>query len=198
MPLGVSSQRETSQQIPTDPVLVEMKIVKEHVKALEEEGKEKNDEIKSILRNIERALISLNLPKTVPSTHSTVFLPNIASTSQSTIAIINSNLAKNITSSHSTENSIPQLDGSIQSSFSLSEIKCENCSKNFESEKMLTAHTDKHGWGCDDCFLCFTTKCAADLHELEYHGDTPESLGYICDHISVSTKQMFAAGHRQR
>ena len=187
-----------SHYIPTDPVLVEMKIVKEHVKTLEEEVKENNDEIKSILRNIERSLISLNLPKTVPSTHSTVTLPNIALTSQSTIAIVTSNLANNLTSSHSTEISIPQLDCSIQSSFSLSEIKCENCGKNFESEKMLTVHTDKHRWGCDDYFLCFTTKCAADLHELEYHGDSPESLGYIRDHVSESAKQMFAAGHRQR
>ena len=32
-----------SHSIPTDPVLVEMKIVKEQVKALEEEVKEKND-----------------------------------------------------------------------------------------------------------------------------------------------------------
>ena len=79
-----------------------------------------------------------------------------------------------------------------------SQVKCENCDTNFVSEELLKIHTDQHEWGCDECFLCFTTKYSADLHALEYHANTPDGIVYIRDYIPETTKKLFVAGHRQR
>ena len=189
-----------SHTIRTDPVLEEIKFVRKKVEDLEKEIKEKNDEIKTVLRNIDKTLKTLNLPNIVPNTpYSTVSLPNVVSATQSTLAIVTSNPSNTTTSDLSSENYIPQLDGHVEdhsSSSQYSENTCENCNKNFESKAVLKKHTDEHEWGCEDCFLCFTSKCDVDLHEMEVHGDTPDSIGYIRDHIPESTKRLFAAGHR--
>ena len=42
--------------------------------------------------------------------------------------------------------------------------------------KVKKIHADEHEWGCDQCLLCFKTKYSANLHELEHHGDTPDSI----------------------
>ena len=63
---------------------------------------------------------------------------------------------------------------------------------------MLKRHVDEHELGCDDCQLCFRNKKSADLHELEHHGDSPDSINYINRYIPEETKRLFAAGHRQR
>ena len=75
---------------------------------------------------------------------------------------------------------------------------CKNCNENLESEEMLNIHIYKHAWGCDDCYICFTSKLAADLHKIEHHCDTPNGIGYIRDHVPEGTKQLYTAGHRQR
>ena len=48
---------------------------------------------------------------------------------------------------------------------------------------------NENQWGCDECFICYTSKFYADLHELEEHPDT----SYVRDHIPTSTKLQFAA-----
>ena len=63
---------------------------------------------------------------------------------------------------------------------------------------MLKASADEHESGCDDCLLCSTSKCAVDFHKMKHHGDTPDSIGYLRDHIPESAKQLFAANHRQK
>ena len=65
-----------------------------------------------------------------------------------------------------------------------------------ETDEQLQNHVQEHEWGCDDCKLCCTSKYFADLHELEHHGDTLDSIRYIRDDIPESTKRLFAAGHR--
>ena len=176
-----------SHVIPLDPVLEEVKLLKENVKALEKEVKEKNHEIKVLLRNLEAVLNSINLSNSASSK---------VSTSHSTVTVLTSDMSKAKASSNITSGkaNIPQIDGQVDDD----ECKCENCNKIFENEKQLQTHLDQHGWGCDECFVCFTTKLSADLHEMEYHGHDPDSISYIRNHIPESTKQMFAAGHRQR
>ena len=194
-----------SHSDPIDPVLEEVKHVKASIIALEKEVKEKTDEIKTILRKIENVLNSLNLPCSVSSSCSNVTIPKAVSTSQSTLTIVTSNPTTTPANNHPSEDDIPQIDGltddhsnPLPCSLNLLVNRCENCNKNFESEEMLNNHIDKHGWGCDDCHICFTSKLAADLHEMEHHGDTPDSIGYIRDHVPESTKQLYTAGHRQR
>ena len=52
---------------------------------------------------------------------------------------------------------------------------------------------DEHGWGCDGCYLCLTSKQSYDLHVLEHH---PDSTNYIRDHIPDATKKLFTADQR--
>ena len=112
---------------------------------------------------------------------------------QSTLTMVTINPSSLATTSQSSESDIPQLDGHAQI---LSQFECENCGKSFKSEESLRTHTDEHKWGCDDCLLCFTSKYSADLHKLEHHGDSPDSISYIRDYIPETTKRLFAAGHR--
>ena len=173
------------------------------MEALEKELKEKNDEVNAVLRNIDKTLKMLNLPKIVPSTsYSPVSLHNVVSETQSTLAKVTSNPTNITTTSNlSQKNCIPQLDGHVEdhSNFKqYSENNCENCNQNFESKAKLEAHMDEHEWGCEECFICFTSKCDADLHEMEHHGDTPDSIEYIRDYVPESTKRLFADGHRQK
>ena len=85
---------------------------------------------------------------------------------------------------------IPQLDGAAEAP----SFKCDNCSKPFKTRSQLEHHDEKHPFGCDDCFLCFTSKFYADLHQLETHPET----SYVRDHIPYSTKQQFARLHHQK
>ena len=152
------------------------------MKALEKEIETKNDEIKVVLKRLENAMNSISVyslpPPSMLTTQST----------QSTLIMDSRSTIKFCSNSD-----IPQLDGAPNY-----ESKCENCGKTFLTEDMLKNHMDEHGWGCDDCYLCFTSKYCADLHELEYHHDTPDGIRYIQDHIPDTTKRLFEAGHRQR
>ena len=65
-------------------------------------------------------------------------------------------------------NGIPQVDGFAE----ISSIKCEHCSKAFETLEQLQDHEEMNQFGCDECFHCYTSKFYADLHELEQHPDT--------------------------
>ena len=85
---------------------------------------------------------------------------------------------------------IPQVDGFEE----ISNIKCDHCSKPFETTKQLQHHEEKNQFGCDECFHCYTSKFYADLHELEQHPDT----FYVRDHIPSSTKEHFARLQHQR
>ena len=188
---------------PKDPVLEEIKHVRNNVKALEEEMKNRNNELNNALKNVEKALNALIHPQILTSPSNTAVSSN-ESTMKSTFAIVTTNTSSTTTSRH---HDIPQLDGQIDQSHDVSvsipsitrqsQNRCENCEKNFETEKDLKIHMDKHEWGCDDCFLCFTTKVSADLHELQHHGDSPDSIAYIRDHIPESTKRLFAIGHTE-
>ena len=186
-----------SHEIPLDPAFEELKVVKQNLKDLEKEVRDKNEEIKDILKNIEKSLNALNLLKVLPNSTT----KNNISTNKSTLTMVSVNPSntEKITNTSITS-AIPQLDGEINadSSTTHSPFECENCKKSFESEETLKSHTDLHEWGCDDCYLCFTTKYNADLHELEHHGHELDSIAYIRDHIPQSTKNLFAAGHRQR
>ena len=67
------------------------------------------------------------------------------------------------------------------------EVKCEYCSKTFQTNEMLKKHNEENQFGCDDCFICFETQFHADLHELGKH---PDSV-YAAKYIPNSTKQLF-------
>ena len=99
---------------------------------------------------------------------------------------------------------IPQLDGTMNS-FPPSNntipfetqnqpadvaLKCETCHKTFETEEQFHEHDAAHQFCCDECFICFTTKVMADLHELEEHPNTH----YADTYIPQSTKLLFACG----
>ena len=128
-----------------------------------------------------------------------VSLPHSFSTTQSSFTMVKINPPSDcIATDKSSESNIPQLDGQILYPSTIYQVNCENFGKTFESEEILKTHTDEHEWGCDDCQLCFRNKQSADLHELEHHGDSPDSLAYICNHIPEETKRLYAAGHRQR
>ena len=165
----------------------------ERMEALENQVVEKNEEIKAILRILEKALQSKVAPEVVPTNNYSVDLPCSNRPTQSILTTVTINPSSPAITNHETQDYIPQLDGHIFSKF-----ECENCGKNYESEEELKTHTDQHEWGCEDCLLCFTTKYSADLHELEHHADTPDSIAYIRDYIPETTKKMFAAGHRHR
>ena len=75
------------------------------------------------------------------------------------------------------EDKIPQLDGHRDLDGSQhqqlpvnqaqhDEYACENCHKAFESEHQLNQHSEIHGYGCEECFICYTSKYLVDLHEL--------------------------------
>ena len=180
-----------------DPVLEEIKLMKNSIIALEKEMKNRNDDFNNSIRNIEKALNTL-----LTSSKST--FPNDTSNIKSNLAIITTNLSSTTINS---ESDIPQLDGhipqfhdesdSVPPLTNLTQNECENCKKSFEIKEDLKIHTDENEWGCDDCLLCFKTKYSEDLHELEHHGDTPDSISYINNHIPETTKRLFAAGHRE-
>ena len=194
-----------NHEVTIDPILEELRLVKQNVEALEKQVKDKNEEIKDILVNLEKTLKTLNL-----QTANKNRMPN--NTKLSTITTVTMNPTDTAETRTNNTGFIPQLDGQIIDTSSISyptrspcaigkttsQFACENCEENFESEKLLKEHTDKHEWGCDECFLCFTTKYSVDLHELEHHGHEPDSIAYIRDHIPQSTKDLFQAGHRQR
>ena len=67
------------------------------------------------------------------------------------------------------------------------EVKCEYCSKTFQTNEMLKKHNEENQFGCDDCFICFETQFHADLHEIGKHPDSVDAAKYIPN----STKQLF-------
>ena len=91
---------------------------------------------------------------------------------------------------HHQQLSIAQLDGAAEAP----SLQCDNCSKPFTTRSQLQLHDEMHQFGCDECFLCFTSKIYADLHQLEAHPET----SYVRDHIPYSTKQHFARLQHQR
>ena len=177
-----------------DPALEELKLVKTKLLAIEKEIESKNSEMLLVLRRIENVLSSqkfVNLEKTAVK----VALPsNSASTTltvkpnMSTITMVNSD-PLNISQGKVSLGVIPQLDGVSNNSF-----KCDNCGVELESEKELENHDQTHQFGCDDCFLCFTSKFLADLHQLEKHPGT----SYARDHIPSTTKMHFATRFNSR
>ena len=68
--------------------------------------------------------------------------------------------------------------------------KCDNCFTVFETRSQLELHDKMNQFGCEECYICFTSKFCADLHELEKHPDT----SYVVNHIPYTTKLQFAAG----
>ena len=70
--------------------------------------------------------------------------------------------------------------------------KCDNCLTVFETKRQLEHHDETNQFGCEECYICFTSKFRADLHELEKHPDT----SYVVNHIPYTTKLQFAAGFR--
>ena len=180
-----------SHEIPIDPIFEEIKALNEKMESLEKQ----NREIKDVLGTLEKALQSKipPEPEVAPINNSSMNLPCSNMPTQTILTTVTTNPSSPAITSHETHDYIPQLDGPIHSKF-----ECENCGKNFENEEELKTHTDQHEWGCEDCNVCFTTKYSADLHELEHHADSPDSISYIRDYIPESTKRMFAAGHRQR
>ena len=103
-----------------------------------------------------------------------------------------------------TQHDIPQLDGQQDLDGSqqhpqhvqqgLQKHQCDNCQAAFENKQQLYQHSESHGYGCDDCFICYTSKFLVDLHELQVHPET----SYARDHIPESTKIEFAARNRTR
>ena len=187
---------------PTDPVLEELKLVKARLKDVEKDIETKSAEIKCILERFENALKCLNensktsVPIISPAK---VTSPPCMSAPQSNITMVTYNPANICQTNISPGNRIPQLDGHILDVSTvypnpLPSNKCDNCGKNCESIVELENHNEEHQYGCDDCYLCFTSKYIADLHELEMHPGTT----YARDHIPDTTKIQFAAGHRQR
>lgn len=96
-------------------------------------------------------------------------------------------------SSSQPEDSIPQLDGGFCPPCSDVALKCETCEKIFLDEDEFRIH-DSFQFCCDECFICFPTRIAADLHELEAH---PGSF-YATTYIPDSTKQMFVNNKSQQ
>ena len=96
---------------------------------------------------------------------------------------------------------IPQLDGLSNVSaiylqqqqekapVPIDDKECDNWHKVFETKQKLEHHNDEYQFGCEDCFICFTSTFHADLHELDKHPDTC----YASDHIPPFTKLQFAA-----
>ena len=177
---------------------LEKEIFKQKEK-VEKEMKELKDEIEELQKQITELKVKLSVhDKTQYQTFTSQ--PNLLLPTNRTITLLN-NSNDQVNSSET----IPQLDGdalppslgveSSDSFYADSQYKCENCDKNFNSEEGLQNHRDNHEWGCDDCYLCLTSKYLADLHELEFH---PDSMDYINNHIPDTTKKLFAAGHRQR
>ena len=170
--------------------------MKDNLKALEKEIVVKNNEIKEVILRLENSVQSMIPPVSKISNAPFTQPQSLLSTTLSTHTLVTTDTPSSIICSLD-ESDIPQLDGQFGAAPTY-EIKCENCGKNFETENMLKNHIDTHEWGCDDCTLCFTSKYFADMHELEKHNDTPDSINYIRDHIPETTKRLFAARHHQR
>ena len=174
---------------PIDAAEEELKLLKQKLDDLEKTIEVKNAEIKAILvklDGIETNMADLN------NEHSKLKI-KLSSSCQtprpSSVSVISTNNSLNTMNE---ENFIPQLDGCQSMQMHI----CENCETTFETDEQLEKHMQEHEWGCDDCKLCCTSKYFVDLHELEHHGDTPDSIRYIRDDIPESTKKLFAAGHR--
>ena len=59
-------------------------------------------------------------------------------------------------------------------------------------EKQVTVRRTQSNFGCEDSYICFTSKYYADRHELEHHPDAC----YVRENIPNSTKLQFSAGVR--
>ena len=176
--------------------------MKAKLEAVEKEIKNKNLEIKDAVQKLEQSvktLISMNQEPTLLPIVSNNSLPRSysmsvtqsTSSTMSTITVIPSNIDTSTSSSLASD--IPQLDGESHDITATVQNKCENCGKNFRSKEALQNHDDEHGWGCDDCYLCLTSKQSYDLHVLEHH---PDSTNCIRDHIQDATKKLFTADQR--
>ena len=183
----------------TDPVLEELKLVKEKLKVLEKDIESKNLEIMQILLRLEKALKSSE-PEILPI--STNSLAPVTCSSSMPLSTLTTIVNSSDTYDHQDQSSlrgeqIPQLDGMQEHPQPVHQVscwQCENCGKAFESEEHLNNHTEIHGWGCDECLICYTSKYLVDLHELEMHPGT----SYARDHIPEATKIQFAARNRNR
>ena len=174
--------------------------MKEKLEVIENEIEKKNEELKVTLARIDHALSNLKrsaLPVESNSPSNSFTPPE--SSNMSALIKLNSNPL-----GQTSLGTIPQLDGcthvaatNLQTQhhpeFSPTDSKeCDNYHRKFETKIQLEDHNDENQWGCDECFICYTSKFYADLHELEEHPDT----SYLRDHIPTSTKLQFAAGVR--
>ena len=187
-----------------DPILEELKLVKERLEVVEKEIEEKNEEFKRALESLQKSLSphrNQALPVVNNLTNQTC--PPLDSTpSMSTLMMLNSSSTAHTYQGSSNLGVIPQLDGSTNLSSNhppnqlkpAQENECDNCQRVFESKAELEGHNEIYQFGCEDCFVCFTSKFYADLHELELHNH-PDNC-YVRDHIPNSTKLQFAAGVR--
>ena len=165
-----------------------------------------NDEIKCALKSLQESL-SHHRDQALPVRNPNLTCPSPAFTpNMSTLMKVNSSSTAHTHQGLSNLGVIPQLDGSTNLSTNhppnqhqdqlkpTKENECDNCQKVFENKEELKDHNEIYQFGCEDCYLCFTSKYYADLHELELHNH-PDNC-YVRDHIPNSTKLEFAAGAR--
>ena len=173
---------------PIDAAEEELKVLKQKLDDLEKTIEVKNAEIKAILVKLDG--IETNMA-VFNSEHSNLKI-RLSSSCQtprpSSVSVISTNNSLNTIceGSMNEENFIPQLDGCQSMQMHI----CKNCETTFETDEQLKKHMQEHEWGCDDCKLCCTSKYFVDLHELEHHGDTPDSMRYIRDDIPELTKKL--------
>ena len=158
---------------------------------LETEVENLKQEIQSLFNHVSelRGIVSSLSSSSTASSIVQSSLNPVASQSTTSSALINA-LSTPVSfpnSSSQSEDSIPQLDGGFCPPCSDVTYKCETCEKIFVNEDEFRIH-DSFKFCCDECFICFPTQMAADLHELEVH---PE-LFYSMTYIPESTKSMFA------
>jgi len=191
-----------------DPVLNEVFILKTKLEAIEKEILLKNEEIKRTLERIELALANHNT--------TLLYKPNRSPSIPNSVVVTNSSMS-NPTPPQAKRDEpprvspIPQFDGysglltqshqnlpreyqpqlvlAPEHEGVLSNKECDNCHKVFETADQLAQHNETYGFGCEDCFICYTSKLNVDLHELEMHPDT----SYAREHIPTSTKLHFAS-----
>ena len=178
---------------PIDAAEEELKLLKQKLDDLEKILEVKNAEIKAVLVKLDIIETNIEVLNNENSKKVSQIRLSSSPTSGSSVSVITTNSLNTSCNNNMDEgNNIPQLDGGHIGQMEI----CENCEKTFETDEQLKKHTQEHEWGCDDCKLCCTSKYHVDLHELEHHGDTPDSIRYIRDDIPESTKRLFAAGHR--
>ena len=188
--------------IRTDPVLKELEEVKNKLIEIEKEIETKNLKIVELLLKVENSVKNLkslpNINPTLPVTTTTPCTPTrsiltLISPSSNTMCQGQASLGKDqISQLDGAQSQAEHVQDSHQQNLTMPPFKCDNCEKTFCTIEELKHHTDSHGWGCDECFICYTSKYLADLHELEHHPGT----SYAHNHIPESTKMDFRARKR--